>query len=140
MSYDQGFARGWLAAWNAHDPSKVVAFFTDDCVYVAAAGTVFRGIEENVEFAKSTFLDYPDFHLEFESWFASGNCGACEYVMSGTHAHSSRPGVPATGKRFSLSGVSILEFRDGKICRQTDYINQLSILEQLGLIPALPQR
>jgi len=59
--------------------------------------------------------------------------------MSGTLAHSSIPGVPATGKKFSVRGAAITEFRGGKISRNTNYWNLASMLQQVGVMPGPPQ-
>jgi len=41
----------------------------------------------------------------------------------------------ATGKRFSILGVSILEIQGSKIIRETDYWDMNSLLQQLGIEP-----
>jgi predicted ester cyclase len=58
--------------------------------------------------------------------------------MSGTMAHSSIPGVPATGKRFSVRAASVMELRNGKIRRETDYYNPMTIMHQVGGMPSQP--
>ncbi len=62
---------------------------------------------------------------------------AAEWVMSGTHTGKS-PELPPTGKKFSLIGSSIMQIRDGKISRQTDYWSMMSFLQQVGVMPANP--
>jgi steroid delta-isomerase-like uncharacterized protein len=44
------------------------------------------------------------------------------------------PGIPATGKQFSVRGVSILELEDGKIRRCSDYWDMAEFLKQLGVM------
>jgi ketosteroid isomerase-like protein len=71
--------------------------------------------------------------------FIAGDQGAGEWVMSGTFAQSTTPGVTATGKKFSVRGATINEFRGGKISRNTNYWNLAEFLQQVGLMPSPPQ-
>ncbi len=130
----------YLAAMNAHDVEKVLTFFTDDAVYdCMPRGKVSRGKKEIKDFLNSTNANFPDFKLEMKSGFNAGDWGAGEWVMSGTFAHSDIPEMPATGKKFSVRGASIIEFSGGKVSRHTNYWNLASFLQQVGLMPGPPQ-
>jgi steroid delta-isomerase-like uncharacterized protein len=130
----------YLAAWNAHDVEKILTFFTDDAVYEdVATGKVSKGKKEIKDFLSSTVTSFPDVKIEVKSGFDNGEQGAAEWVMSGTFTHSNIPGVPATGKKFSVRGASINAFKGGKISGVTDYWNLASFLQQVGLMPAPPQ-
>jgi steroid delta-isomerase-like uncharacterized protein len=56
-----------------------------------------------------------------------------EWTMSGTQT-GEMPGMPATGKTFSLRGASVVELRDGKLTRCSDYWDLVTLLKQLGLM------
>ena len=130
----------YVAAWNAHDMERVLSFCTDDVVFEEVPmEKVWRGKKEAKDFAKDTFTNFPDFKIEMKSAFNAGDRSAGEWVMSGTFANSSTPGMPATGKRFSVRGTSIIEFREGKISRESMYWNLASFLQQVGLMPGPPQ-
>jgi len=130
----------YLAAWNSHDVEKLLTFFTDDAVYECTPmGKVSRGKKEIKDFFSSTFANFPDFKIEMKSGFNAGDQGAGEGVMSGTFANSNIPGMPATGKSFSVPGVGINKFRGGKISRVTNYWNMAAFLQQVGLMPAPPK-
>jgi steroid delta-isomerase-like uncharacterized protein len=130
----------FLAAMNAHDLEKMLTFFTDDAVYdCMPMGKLSRGKKEIKDFFSDTFTSFPDFKIEMKSNFIAGDQGAGEWVMSGTFAQSTTPGVPATGKKFSVRGATINEFRGGKISRNTNYWNRAEFLQQVGLMPSPPQ-
>jgi len=132
------FAKDYIGAWNSRDVDKIASFFTDDCVYDDVAfGMVARGKKEINDFLKVTFVWSPDLKFELKSFFGAGGRTATEWVMTGTHA-GELPGIPATGKSFSVRGVSISELREGKISRNTDYYNLVSFLQQVGLMPEAP--
>jgi ketosteroid isomerase-like protein len=42
--------------------------------------------------------------------------------------------MPATNKPFRVRGASVVEFRDGKINRESDYWDLATYLKQVGLI------
>jgi steroid delta-isomerase-like uncharacterized protein len=58
-----------------------------------------------------------------------------EWHMAGTH-EGDLPGLPATGKGFSIRGVTFLELQEGKIKRCRDYWDMAAFLTQIGLSPS----
>ena len=126
----------WAAAWSSHDIDKLLALFTDDCVYEDVTfGVVTRGKTELRGFAHGALAAVPDFKMELSSRAAADSHGAMEWVMSGTHK-GDFPGLPATGKRFSVRGASIVELQAGKIRRVSDYWDAVGFMRQVGLLPA----
>lgn len=125
-----------LAALNSHDVEKSISYYTDDCIYEdVALGKVNRGKEELKAFFTSMFVWSPDVKIEEKSHFIADNWAASEWVMTGTNT-GDIPEMPATGKSFSMRGVSIMEIRDNKVSRQSDYWNLASFLQQVGVSPA----
>jgi steroid delta-isomerase-like uncharacterized protein len=45
-------------------------------------------------------------------------------------------GLPATGKKAELAGITIWRIVDGKIKEEWSAFDQLSLMQQLGLLPA----
>jgi steroid delta-isomerase-like uncharacterized protein len=130
----------FMGAVNAHDLEKILTFFTDDAVYdCMPMGKLSHGKKEIGNFFSDTFTSFPDFKIEMKSAFIAGDHGAGEWIMSGTFAKSTTPGVPATGKKFSVRGSTINEFRGGKISRNTNYWNRAEFMQQVGLMPSPPQ-
>jgi steroid delta-isomerase-like uncharacterized protein len=127
----------WATAWSSHDTTKVLALFTDDCVYEDVTfGVVNHGKEELRAFADGTFAAIPDFKIELTARFVAGNWAAMEWVMSGTHK-GDFPGMPATGKRFSaVWGTTIVELQGGKIRRNSDYWDAATFMRQVSLLPS----
>ena len=128
----------YLAAWNSHDVEKTLSFFTDDCIYEdVPTGNVSRGKEELKAYISNTFAVFDDFKLEMKSSFIAGDWRGAEWIMSGRHT-GDIPGIPTTGKSFSVRGASINELQEGKIKRTSDYWNIVSFLQQVGLMPEAP--
>jgi steroid delta-isomerase-like uncharacterized protein len=127
----------WATAWSSHDAEKVLALFTDDCIYEDVTfGVVNQGKAEFQAFANGVFAGVPDFKIELTARFITDTWASTEWVMSGTHK-GDFPGMPATGKRFSsVRGASIVELQGGQLRRCSDYWDAATVMRQVGLLPA----
>ncbi|PYI96651.1 MAG: cyclase, partial [Verrucomicrobia bacterium] len=47
-------------------------------------------------------------------------------------------GLPATGKKVEQAGITIWRIVDGKIKEEWSAFDQLSMMQQLGLLPSKP--
>lgn len=138
MSDFDKFAEAYAGAWSTQDIEAILSFFADDCVYEdVALSSVNKGKQELEEFLKATFAAVPDFRIDPQAAFTCGDRAASEWVISGTQT-GPFPGIPATSKPFSVRGVSIMELKQGKIRRNTDYWSLAEFLRQLGLFPDSP--
>jgi steroid delta-isomerase-like uncharacterized protein len=123
----------WAKAWSSGDPEKVLALFTENCFFEDVTfGVVIKDKEALRDFAKGAFAAVPDLRFELTSWSATDHNAAIEWTMSGTHK-GDFPGLPATGKRFSVRGSSIFELTAGKIRRESDYWDAATFMKQVGL-------
>src|SRR5882672_12309922 len=110
-------AEKWIAAWNSHNPDKMLPLFTDDVFYEDVAfGEVSHGSAELRKFFLSEIEGIPDLELKLERANIHDGHGTIEWTFSGTDK-----GVYKTGKKFSVRGVSIIDMRDGKISRNLDF-------------------
>ena len=88
-----------------------MSFFAEDCVYEdVALGALNRGKSEVRAFVQATLAAISDFTIEPKSVFATVDRLASEWTMTGTQT-GDFPGVPATGKSFSVPVASIMEFQ-----------------------------
>jgi steroid delta-isomerase-like uncharacterized protein len=126
----------WAAAWSTGDTDRLASIFTDDCVYEdVTMGVLTHGKAELKAFADGIFAAIPDFAIKLSSRFASGGWAGMEWTMSGTH-RGDLPGLPATGKPFTLRGSTILELSPYRIGRCTDYWDMVTFLKQIGAMPS----
>jgi steroid delta-isomerase-like uncharacterized protein len=126
----------WAGAWSSQDADKVLALFTDDCVYEdVTMGMVNHGKTELRSFANTFFGAFPDLKIELHSRFVCGTLGSAEWTLSGTH-RGDAPGLPATNKHASVRGASVFELQGDKIKRCSDYWDMVTLLKQLGFMPS----
>ncbi len=129
-----GFVQQEFAAWNSHDPDKVLTFFTEDVVYEDVAfGAVNHGQSELRKFAAGFFEAVPDLKLEVVSSSVHHGHGAVEWVLRGTDK-----GLYKTGKKFSVRGVSVFEMRGKKFSSNKDFYDLATIMRQVGVLPPEP--
>jgi steroid delta-isomerase-like uncharacterized protein len=136
MGDAQRIIEQWATHWSAHDIDRLWTLFTDDAVYEdVTMGVVNRGAEQFRAFAEGFLSAFPDVTFELRSSLVSHVGGGAEWVMRGTH-RGEMPGMPATGRKVDIRGASILEFRQGRISRCSDYWDMATFLKQLGFMPA----
>jgi predicted ester cyclase len=86
-------------------------------------------------FVSMTRAGFPDLHLTVDHLFTDGDQVASMWTMEGTHT-GDWFGTPPTGKRARWSGVVITRFENGMIAEDWYNYDQISLLQQLGIIPA----
>ena len=117
--------KGMMDALNSQDYEKAASFFTDDLVYEdVPAGKVCHGVKEVIDMARLVRKHFPDRKWELTSAFSDGRRIASESVSSATFTHSDDPKMPATGEHGTLRSAEIIELRNGKIYRITDYYHR----------------
>ncbi len=129
----------YLAALNAHQPGRVAALYAEDAVVEQAIenGNTFAGREEIREWVAANLQAIPDLEVTTESVISEGRRVAWAWIYRGTYT-GQFPGLPAgQGQPVELRGVSLLELRDGRIGRETVYVDNAAFLAQVGA-PAGP--
>jgi steroid delta-isomerase-like uncharacterized protein len=119
--------------WNADDVDGYLKLYRDDAVLHGYAG-VEPGIESIRSFYRAFFDAFPASKLELQDVLAADDRIACRFVVSGVHRGPFQ-GVPATHKPFSLPGITILRFADGRCVERWSQADFLSLLQQLGVMP-----
>lgn len=66
--------------------------------------------------------------------FAQGDKVTKYWQFKGTHTGTFM-GIPATGKTIDIEGCTIARIVNGKIVEERDFMDNMSFLKQLGLIP-----
>jgi len=76
----------------------------------------------------------PDLCFTIEDTIAEGNKVVACWTISGTH-QSEYMGIPATGKKISIEGITIHHIKNGKILDSYSRWDVLGLMRQLGAIP-----
>jgi steroid delta-isomerase-like uncharacterized protein len=91
-----------------------------------------ENLSEEMQDAKGQFDSSSDLTFT-ENWMiAEGDKVAVCFTAKGTHDGVFQ-GVPATGKHYELSAMTVWRFVDGKIAEEWVFSNDLDLYRQLGL-------
>ena len=93
-----------------------------------------QGLNQFVDLSAGPF---PDFSHQIEDLLAEDDKVVARVAYSGTHRREFM-GLPATGKQVRFSGINIFWLKGGKVVEQWSQSDQLSMLQQMGAIPAQP--
>lgn len=77
---------------------------------------------------------FPNARVTAEDLIAEGDRVAARITMRGTHKGAFMD-TPATGKQVTMTGIEILRFAGGKMVEHWGELDQLGMLQQLGVIP-----
>jgi steroid delta-isomerase-like uncharacterized protein len=125
----------WRDALNRSDPDGVAACFAEHAVHADhGTGQTAEGRSAIGEVAASFFKAFTNLHIEQTSHLQSGASLAAEWTMKGDHT-GDLPGLPATGRSFSVMGAKFAEVHDGKIVSAALYWNMADLLTQVGAFP-----
>jgi steroid delta-isomerase-like uncharacterized protein len=80
-------------------------------------------------------LAFPDLRIDLSHLLACGESSVLEGTLRGTHRADLGP-IPATGKTIELGLCDVIEVRDGKVHREREYFDQMTMMQQLGVTPA----
>ena len=96
-------------------------------------------LEEDQAALKGWHQAFPDVVIVPEKLIAEGDLVTIYWIARGTNTGTGN-GLPATGKKAELAGITIWRIVDGRIREEWSAFDQLSMMQQLGLLPANKQQ
>ena len=90
-------------------------------------------LEEDQAALKGWHQAFPDISIVPEKLIAEGDLVVIYWIARGTNTGTGN-GLPATGKKGELAGITIWRIVDGKIKEEWSAFDQLSMMKQLGLL------
>jgi steroid delta-isomerase-like uncharacterized protein len=96
-----------------------------------------RGPEGYIAHVKALMGPFADGQIIIRDFFASagGDKAVVRYTWTATHT-GDFAGIPATGRKISLEGIAVLRGENGKLAEIWDGYDVLTLLRQLGVVPA----
>ena len=94
--------------------------------------------EGTLEFFRSLLAAFPDWHMTVEDLIAGGDKAVARVTVTGTHK-AEFMGVPPTGAQVEVQLIDIMRFDGaGLVCEHWGVADMLSLMQQLGVVPAGP--
>ncbi len=97
-----------------------------------------KGIDGYKNFIKNTANTFSEFVATIEEVNVKGDKIWCRYSKTGIHS-GPMGDIPATGKRFQVTGMAITRIADEKIIEDETYWNVLGFYHQLGFTLTPPK-
>lgn len=107
------------ADFRAHDPSGPI-----------------NGPEGFKQFSVAYHTAFPDIHFTIEDQIAEGEQVVTRWTGTGTQ-QGSLMGIPPSGKRVSITGITITRYTHSKAVESWGSYDTLGMLQQIGVIPML---
>jgi steroid delta-isomerase-like uncharacterized protein len=129
----------YMDAWNARNLDRLMDFYAEDAELEQTGFPVTRG-KDGIRNAYATLLDaMRETHGEILKHVTSGNVTAARVRVHATFIHDlTLPGVtlPAKGKSLTWDLANFVTVNaDGKIRREVTIVNQLDVMQQIGVSP-----
>jgi steroid delta-isomerase-like uncharacterized protein len=124
-AFEEIMTRGNIAAINE--------LFASDFVGHDTSGGTF-GREEFREGVLAMLSAFSDRQVKIADQVVAGDKVATRWQATGVHAGEFN-GIPATGRRVSLTGISIDRITGGRIVESWEVTDDAGLLRQLGVDP-----
>ena len=90
-----------------------------------------QGLKERA----TVFVDALASSFTLEDLIAEGDRVVVRWTNNGTHV-GDFVGIPPTGRSFRIAGIDIHRLDNGRLAEHWHVVDQLTMLQQLGLIPS----
>jgi steroid delta-isomerase-like uncharacterized protein len=128
--YEEVFNQGNLAVAEELIGPNVVEHQQQPGITPDAAGPEL--VKQIARFFRAAF---PDLQITVNDLIAEGDRVAARVTISGTH-QGEMMGISPTGKRVEVSSIDIIRFEDGKAAEHWGETDIMSMMQQLGVVPA----
>lgn len=108
-------------------------YFDQDVTAVATSAGDVVGLENFKNYYNNYLTGFSDAEFTIIDAFGQGNKIVKHWNFKGTH-DGNFFGVPPTGKRVDVSGVTLVKMKAGKIAAEQDFMDLLDFYTQLGLM------
>jgi len=121
--------------FNAKNPALIDELFASDYTD-HQVGQPAQNREQFKQTVAMYIRAFPDFEFTYSGFIMDGDRAAWLSHWTGTHT-GELMGIPPTGKRVSMDSVDYGIIRDGKAVEHWTGQDNLALMQQLGVIPAM---
>ena len=125
--------RAFQDVMQSGDVAAIEELFASDFVGHDTAGGTF-GRDEFRKGVNEMLGAFTERQVEIADQLADGDKVATRWTVTAVHSGPYR-GIPATGRRGSMTGISIDRLAGGKIVESWEVTDDAGLLRQLGALP-----
>jgi steroid delta-isomerase-like uncharacterized protein len=120
--------------WNKHNIAAFEKYFSSDFIIHNANGDM--NAEQYKGLCQAYFAAFPDMHVTTDYLVAEGDRVVKVWTVNSTH-QGELMGIPASGKTIVIKGIEMFRIADGKIAELWVSMDDLGMMQQLGVIPPM---
>jgi steroid delta-isomerase-like uncharacterized protein len=126
--------------WNGKNLTAIDELMAADYVHHDPQSPKFSDGREGYKQLVTYYLNaFPDSHFTIDEEIQEGDTAVTRWTVNGTH-RGDLPTLPASGKSFSVTGITIARLRNGKFVESWNNWDALGLMQQLGSISATAGR
>ena len=123
-----------LKAVQDKDIKRLRSMLSPNYSYTGTDGTVTKGPDAGLAIAEKYNRAFPDLEFKVTNQHdVSPTLSVIEFIARGTHK-GELEGIAATGRKAEVVVCNIIETLNGKVVRERDYFDTMSLMRQLGVI------
>jgi len=135
----KSIARRFIQAWDSGKRKIVEELAAQDLtVSYTHYPEPYHGREAFKKMLARTHRFFPDLSVEVRDVVADANQAFVRWTYRGTFQNGEMFGVAAVGQSVEVTGMTIYEIEDGVVKREEGVVDNLSLMQQLGLAPGRP--
>ena len=132
-------ARQFIQAWNAGQHHIIDELAAPDLtVSYTHYPETYHGPEAFKAMLSKTHRYFPDLTIAVQDIVVEGNRAVVRWAYRGTFQEGEMFGVPASGQHVEVAGMTIYVIEDGVVQREEGIVDNLALMQQLGLAPGRP--
>lgn len=135
MSDAASIARDLTEAWNRRDWDTFRGLLHDDYTYTGGDGNTLKGPDAGLGIGQMFANAFPNGRIEVQRVHSAGDVAIVEFMGKGKH-EGDLMGIAATGRDMALPVCNVITVRDGKIVSEREYMDMMTLMQQLGVAPA----
>ncbi|MDX1701559.1 MAG: ester cyclase [Melioribacteraceae bacterium] len=131
------YSHVWDEILNKGNIDMIDTYFAENYVNKTVTSTV-NGKAEAKEYFGAFVTGFSDINFVVDEIFGVDDRVIKRWTFNANHSNEFA-GIPATGNKITLKGVSVSKIVDGKISEELDFMDDLGFMQQLGVIPPMDQ-
>lgn len=123
----------WVEAYNNHDVERLIELYHEKIINIQQPYPhPVQGRDGMRATFQRIFQSFPDIHLDIEKLLEQEDGVVIEWKFSGS-MQGDFAGHSPTGRRFTMRGCEVFQFREGRIISQHGYWDKQTMFGQLGI-------
>ena len=130
---NKALIRRQVEVWNTGNLDALDELMAADLIHHDMPPGLAPGLDGFKQIISMHKMAFPDVRVTIEDMFAEGDKVVNRWTVSGTH-QGEYMGIAPTGKKVTLTGISIHRMAGGKIVENWHRMDMLSVMRQLGVV------